>query len=171
MPKVVYINVSFSYHAKMTVTEQIVIRTMSIADLDEVLSIESLFYSTPWKKEHFIHEIHSPVSFPFVLTINGLVVGYLCLMSLFEESQIMNITVSGKYRGKGLAQMLIEFAVKTATEKGAENLVLEVRASNFAAISLYEKNDFVRYFVRKKYYEGLEDAVLMEKSLKYLVQE
>ncbi len=155
----------------MTVIEEIVIRAMSIADLEDVIKIEQLCYSPPWKKEHFIHEIHSPVSFPFVLTINGLVAGYLCLMSLFEEAQIMNITVSSQYRGKGLAQMLIEFAVKTAAEKGADNLVLEVRESNAAAISLYEKNGFVRYFVRKKYYEGLEDALLLEKSLKNQMQE
>jgi len=155
----------------MIVIEKIVIRAMSIADLEDVIKIEQLCYSPPWKKEHFIHEIHSPVSFPFVLTINGLVAGYLCLMSLFEEAQIMNITVSSQYRGKGLAQMLIEFAVKTAAEKGADNLVLEVRESNAAAISLYEKNGFVRYFVRKKYYEGLEDALLLEKSLKKQIQE
>jgi [ribosomal protein S18]-alanine N-acetyltransferase len=155
----------------MTVIEEIIIRAMSIADLEDVIKIEQLCYSPPWKKEHFIHEIHSPVSFPFVLTVKDVVAGYLCLMSLFEEAQIMNITVSGQYRGKGLAQKLIEFAVKTAVEKGAENLVLEVRESNFAAISLYEKNGFVRYFVRKKYYEGLEDALMMEKSLKKQVQE
>jgi ribosomal-protein-alanine N-acetyltransferase len=155
----------------MKASDEIVIRVMTMADLDDVIKVEQLCYSPPWKKEHFIHEIHSPVSFPFVLTINGLVAGYLCLMSLFEEAQIMNITVSSQYRGKGLAQMLIEFAVKTAAEKGAENLVLEVRESNVAAISLYKKNGFVRYFVRKKYYEGLEDAFLMEKSLNDQVQE
>ncbi len=155
----------------MTVSDEVVIRTMTLTDLDDVIKIEQLCYSPPWKKEHFIHEIHSPVSFPFVVTVNGLLAGYLCLMSLFEEAQIMNITVADQYRGRGLAHILIDFAIKTATEKGADNLVLEVRESNTAAISLYEKNGFIRYFVRKKYYEGLEDAILMEKSLKNQVQE
>lgn len=155
----------------MTVTDEIVIRPMAATDLKEVMDIEQICYSPPWKMEHFLHEIHSPLSFPFVVTINGSVAAYLCLMSLFEEAQIMNITVAPQYRGRELAKMLMELAIKTATEKGAENLVLEVRESNSVAISLYEKFGFVRYFVRKKYYEGLEDAVLMEKSLKIQTQE
>jgi len=43
--------------------------------------------------------------------------------------------------------------------------VLEVRQSNVPAIRLYEHFGFVEYFVRKGYYEGKEDALLMEKAL------
>jgi ribosomal-protein-alanine N-acetyltransferase len=149
----------------MTVSETLTIRPMTKSDLDQVMVIERLSYPTPWKPEHFLQEIHSPLSFPFVATINGEVAAYLCLMSLFEEAQIMNIAVAPQKRGIGLARKLIELAIETARSKGAENLVLEVRESNMAAIALYESFGFVRYFVRKRYYDGLEDAVLMEKAL------
>jgi ribosomal-protein-alanine N-acetyltransferase len=62
--------------------------------------------------------------------------------------------------------MLLEWAVGAARERGAEVLALEVRASNHAAIALYEGFGFVRYFVRPRYYEGVEDAILMEKPLR-----
>jgi ribosomal-protein-alanine N-acetyltransferase len=61
--------------------------------------------------------------------------------------------------------MLMNHAIAVATEKEAEVLALEVRASNVAAITLYEKCGFVRTGLRQKYYEGREDAVLMEKRL------
>lgn len=129
------------------------------------MAIEQVSYPTPWKREHFLQEIHSHTSFPYVAAIDELVVGYVCLMSLFEEAQILNIAVAPQQRGRGVARMLMELAVSTARERGAEVLSLEVRESNAAAIRLYEAFGFVRYFVRKGYYEGKEDALLMEKML------
>lgn len=138
---------------------------MAASDLDAVLAIEQVSYPAPWKREHFLQEIHSPLSFPSVAVVGEQVIGYLCLMSLFEEAQIMNIAVAPQQRGRGVGRRLVELAISTARAKGAETLVLEVRESNAAAIALYEAFGFVRYFVRKGYYEGKEDALLMEKAL------
>jgi len=149
----------------MDAAENIIIRPMERTDLDEVLAVEQVSYPVPWKLEHFLQEIHSPLAFPFVAVVDGQVAGYLCLMSLFEEAQIMNIAVAPEFRRKGVARVLLDLAIATAREKGAENLVLEVRESNSAAIALYEGYGFQRYFVRKGYYEGKEDAILMERSL------
>jgi ribosomal-protein-alanine N-acetyltransferase len=60
----------------------------------------------------------------------------------------------------------MDHAIKVARDKGAEVLALEVRSSNISAITLYERCGFVRAGVRSKYYEGVDDAVLMEKNLK-----
>lgn len=142
------------------------IRVMVRTDLDAVMAIEQVCYPAPWKREHFIQEIHSHLSFPFVAQIDGAVVGYVCLMSLFEEAQILNIAVDPARRGHGVARLLMDHAIAVAREQKAELLTLEVRASNAAAIGLYERYGFVRYFVRRGYYEGKEDALLMEKDLK-----
>ncbi len=141
------------------------IRPMTKSDLDGVMVIEQVSYPNPWKREHFIQEIHSHTSFPYVAVLDELVVGYVCLMSLFEDAQILNIAVAPQHRGHGIARKLMELAVSTARERGAEVLALEVRESNAAAIKMYEDLGFVRYFVRKGYYEGKEDALLMEKTL------
>ena len=143
-----------------------VIRPMNETDLDAVLTIEQDSFSTPWRREHFEHEIAAPHSFPFVAECNGVVVGYVCLMSLFEEAQILDIAVAPEQRGRGIARMLMDHAISVAREKKAEVLALEVRSSNIAAITLYELCGFVRTGLRQKYYEGRDDAVLMEKNLK-----
>lgn len=149
----------------MSAPVSVSIRPMAEADLDQVSRIEQASYPVPWRREHFIQELHSPLSAPFVAVRDQEVVGYLCLMSLFEEAQVLNVAVAPEQRGNGIARMLLEVAVATARQRGAEVLVLEVRESNRVAIALYESFGFVRYFVRPGYYEGTEDAILMEKPL------
>lgn len=139
---------------------------MTDTDLESVLAIERASFPHPWRYEHFLHELSSPHSFPFVAVAEeGAVGGYVCLMSLFEEAQILNIAVAPYLRGRGIARALLEHAVAIAREKRAEIMMLEVRVSNKAAIALYERFGFSRAGVRPKYYEGVEDALLMEKSL------
>jgi [ribosomal protein S18]-alanine N-acetyltransferase len=146
--------------------ETIHIRHMIEADLDAVLAIELASFPSPWKRDHFLHEIAAPHSYPFVAECNGMLAGYVCVTSLFEEAQILNIAVDPAIRGRGIARVLLERAFSLAREKGAEVMALEVRASNVAAITLYEQCGFTRTGLRQKYYEGKDDAVLMEKILK-----
>lgn len=150
----------------MHVPSNIAIRAMTEADLDEVLAIEQGSFRTPWKREHFEHELSGGCSFPFVAESDGRVAGYVCLMSLFEEAQILDIAVAPALRGRGIARALMEHACATAREKQAELLTLEVRASSASAIGLYECSGFKRVGVRARYYDASEDAILMEKNLK-----
>lgn len=142
-----------------------VIRPMTAHDLDTVLAIEQRLFPAPWRREHFAHEIVAPHSFPFVAVDNGVIVGYVCLMSLFEEAQILDIAVAPEQQGRGIARGLMAHAIAVALTKDAELLALEVRSSNVAAIALYERCGFIRTGVRPKYYEGRDDALLMEKNL------
>ena len=138
---------------------------MTETDLDAVLAIEAASYSTPWSREHFRNELAARYSWPLVAVEEESVVGYVCLMSLFEEAQILNVAVSPERRGAGIARMLLGHAFRLALEMGAEIMVLEVRASNSAAISLYQQLGFTRVGIRAGYYESIEDAILMEKQL------
>lgn len=142
------------------------IRPMIEIDLDAVMAIEAASYSTPWKHEHFRDEIAARYSMPYVAVEEGCVIGYVCLMSLFEEAQILNIAVSPGHRGRGVARMLLEHAFSLALQQGSEVIALEVRASNGAAISLYQKLGFTRVGIRARYYDSVEDAILMEKTIK-----
>ncbi len=141
------------------------IRPMAEADLDAILAIEQASFSVPWKRDHFAHELAAPYSFPFVAEHAGVIIGYVCLMSLFEEAQILDIAVAPDQRGRGIARLLMDYAIIVAREKRAELLALEVRSTNSSAITLYERCGFVRTGVRSKYYEGRDDAVLMELAL------
>ncbi|OGT98053.1 MAG: ribosomal-protein-alanine N-acetyltransferase [Geobacteraceae bacterium GWC2_48_7] len=143
----------------------LLIRPLAEQDLDQVLLVEQASFPVPWRREHFLHEITTPHSFPFAAVADGVIVGYLCLHVLFETAEILDVAVAPERRGEGIAKLLLEHAEETARSLGAEQIVLEVRASNHAALALYENIGFVRSGIRKQYYEGTEDAVLMEKRL------
>ena len=116
--------------AAMNVLQIFNLRPMTGDDLYAVMAIEVASYTTPWKVEHFRDELSARFSWPLVADEEGNVVGYVCLMSLFEEAQILNIAVSPGQRGRGIARMMLEEAFRLAREKGAEKVALEVRASS-----------------------------------------
>ena len=63
---------------------------------------------------------------------------------------------------------MLQFVIQTATLQRAENLFLEVRQSNRAAIQLYDAMGFHQIGVRVGYYptkKGNEDAIVMAKAL------
>ncbi len=92
--------------------------------------------------------------------------GYVCFSCVIDEAEITRIAVRTSYRREGIATKLIEFLKSYLSEKGCKTILLEVRASNLPAKSLYNKLGFVTYSVRKNYYHNPdEDAVLMSVKL------
>lgn len=149
----------------MSFVSDIMVVPMQCEHLAKVIAIEEVSFTTPWKKEHFLQEIASLHSFPFVAVKFDIVIGYICIMSLFEEAQILDVAVAARYMGKGVGGKLITFAESLALDTGAEYMALEVRDSNHAARCLYEKLGYCEIGRRKLYYDGKEDAILMEKVL------
>ena len=81
---------------------------------------------------------------------------------ILDELHILNIAVNKKYREQGLATMLLK---KIEQIFGCGKLMLlEVRVSNSAAMSLYKKLGFKELYRRKNYYPDGEDAIVMEKK-------
>ena len=151
----------------MSELNSILLRPMVDSDLDDVLRIESASFPTPWKRVHFEQEFVSPYSYPSVAVDknSGAVVGFICLQVLFEEAQILDVAVAVEYRQQGIARLLIGSAEDTARSRGAEVMTLEVRESNISARVLYGKLGYCQSGIRTRYYDGVEDAALMEKRL------
>ena len=75
---------------------------------------------------------------------------------------MMNLVVRPEVRRRGIARRLVQHALSVGASGGARRGLLEVRASNAAAIALYQDLGFVRRDVRRGYYDHpREDAVIM----------
>ena len=89
--------------------------------------------------------------------VEGFVVG----RGMGAEWELENIAVAGAARRRGLGTRLVAELLDRARQAGAHHIFLEVRESNRAARSLYEKWAFVECGRRKGYYrQPDEDAVL-----------
>ncbi|MDA0739517.1 MAG: ribosomal protein S18-alanine N-acetyltransferase [Nitrospirae bacterium] len=145
------------------------IKTAEPCHLDQILEIEQEAFSAPWTRGMFDAEIvGNPFSRLFVAMPIGEqgphegIVGYLCYWIVFEELRLLNLAVKPSWRRQGVARRFVQFALHDAGSQPIERALLEVRASNTAAQSLYDGFGFREYGSRAGYYTNpKEDAMLM----------
>jgi len=132
--------------------------------LKALMPIEEAVYPRPWSIGIFHAEIdlvRTDQRYYIVGKIGDGVVGYAGLLFTPDDAHVTNIAVSPDWQRRGIAtDLLLELAWK-ARERGCDALTLEVRVSNTAAQELYRHFGFVPAGVRKKYYENVEDAIVM----------
>ncbi len=93
---------------------------------------------------------------------DGEIVGYAGLMIAVGEGHVTTIGVSPAWQRRGVGRRLLLALARTARERGAEHLTLEVRATNYGAQAMYHQFGFVPAGIRKNYYaEVHEDAIVM----------
>ncbi len=143
--------------------DDVCIRPMCEGDLDAVMEIEHLCFSTPWSRESFRMEIEENRCARYlVLTVNERPVAYAGAWLVIDEGHVTNVAVHPDFRGKGYGERITRALMKECLKIGISWLTLEVRRSNETAQSLYRKLGFTEVGVRKKYYEDNgEDAYIM----------
>lgn len=98
-----------------------------------------------------------------VVEQSGNVVGFIVGRQVADEWEIENIAVTGAARRCGLGSRLVGELLDHVRSLGGKTVFLEVRESNRAARSLYEKWAFLEIGRRKMYYqEPTEDALLLK---------
>lgn len=144
----------------------ILVREMEEKDVDGVLRIEELSFTTPWSKEAFVLEITTNKLAKYVIVErDGHIVGYGGVWLIIDEGHITNIAVEPQYRGQGIGNFLVEKLIDICKERGITSLTLEVRKSNIVAQSLYKKYGFKECGIRPGYYSDTkEDAIIMWKE-------
>ncbi len=92
--------------------------------------------------------------------------GFLVARSIDPEWELENIAVAAGARRKGLAKRLLDALLARAQETNSQSVFLEVRESNAAARTLYERGGFQQAGLRKSYYTNpLEDAVVYRRRV------
>jgi len=156
------------------------VRRMTLEDIQAVADIEKQCFSQPWSEKSFEDSISREDTIFLVCEENvdsqvlevqeagsaSVITGYIGMYLSFDEASITNVAVSSAYRKKGYGEQLVAVAKLAAKEANAETIFLEVRVSNEPAISLYKKMGFEELGIRKKFYEHpVEDAYIMSCSL------
>lgn len=119
--------------------------------------------------ESILHEL--PEAF-IVAELDGRVVGYtMCKLEFgfsnfrklgfVKKGHVVSVAVLEEHRGRGLGEALMLEGINGVALKKADEIYLEVRGSNTAAIKMYEKLGFETKSRLRSYYRDGEDAYLM----------
>lgn len=100
--------------------------------------------------------------FIFIGYLNDSKIGYIVGHTIHDELNIYNLAILEKYRHKGFASKLLCYAFKHLSME-INSVYVEVRETNFQALSLYRKFGFIEYNIRENYYSfPTENAILMQ---------
>ena len=142
----------------------IVYRRMRAEDVPFISRLEEETFSMPWSEASFLQMIEKEDTDYFVAEEDGRLLGGCGLLLIAGEGNITNVVVAPEVRRRGVATGLLTCLMEAGERAGLTAYTLEVRASNAAAIALYEKLGFVSEGIRPHFYEKpAEDAVIMWK--------
>ncbi|HKS73423.1 MAG TPA: ribosomal protein S18-alanine N-acetyltransferase [Terriglobales bacterium] len=149
------------------------IRSATPADIPVMIQLEKHSATAGhWSREQY-EQVFAAKESPsmrqvsiLVIQVDNKVVGFLAARSVDPEWEIENIAIQGEARRRGLGSRLVGQLIDLARAKGGTAVLLEVRESNRAARSLYEKWAFVENGRRRGYYrDPEEDAILYRLEL------
>ena len=132
---------------------------MNLGDFQEIEPIYNLEFDDFWKPQNLKSELQNVSSKYIVAKENGEIVGFAGIWYSVDDAHITNIVVRKSYRNKGIGSLLLEKLIELAKLK--TSLTLEVNTKNEIAQKLYLKYGFKNLGIRKKYYDGIEDAYIM----------
>ena len=142
------------------------IERLTSEKISGVAELEELCFSLPWSKKA-LELLCNGENVGFVaLDGEKRVVAYGGMVCVLDEGQITNIAVHPDFRRRKIGEHIVSALLGYGEEKGISLYSLEVRESNKAAISLYQKLGFISVGNRKNFYSNpSENAIIMIKNI------
>ena len=142
-----------------------IITKMLQCHVPQIAELEKICFNDPWSENSIASELDNRLSCWLVAIADDKVVGYVGSQTVLGETDMMNIAIHPDNRKQGIATELINALIEALNERGSHSLMLEVRASNEPAKSLYLKLGFEVVGIRKNYYRNpREDALILRKE-------
>jgi ribosomal-protein-alanine N-acetyltransferase len=132
----------------------------------------ALFAPEPWSERLFWSELGQLDTRHYLVALAGPeaagpaveeppVVGYAGLCDYPDEAFVQTMAVAPWAQGQGLGARLLAALLEEAERRRQSTVSLEVRADNAPAQRLYARHGFVRTGVRRGYYAGAVDALVL----------
>lgn len=146
--------------------DNIKISRMTVSDLNEIEDILFSDFDDFWNINTFKSELLNPNSKYIVAKIDNKIVGYAGIWKAVDDVHITNIVTAKNLRKQNIGSILLSNLIEMAkAENGITSITLEVNCNNLPAKKLYEKFGFEVVGLRKKYYNNIDDAIIMTKQL------
>ena len=139
------------------------IRKIELSDLNSIVEMTAQNFIDSWSFDMLKSSYQSDGFFGLIDEENGDVLSVCAFGGVLDERELYFVVTKQSARGKGVAKQLLSLALDNLKDSGINKIFLEVRESNFCAISLYNSLGFVKIAERKNYY-GTETAIIMQKE-------
>jgi len=138
----------------------------SESDMPWILEVEQEEFSPPWTHGSLLSEIYNCDTFFAIARSDNHNLGFIIMRSVVDTGELLQIVVKKNVRRQGIADELLGAMFEHARSNKVTSIFLEVRKSNEAAISFYNKHHFRLVRIRKDYYTApTEDAVEMSRGV------
>ena len=137
---------------------------MTFDDIAAVDALErALFPVDAWPLQMFHDELNQTDTRAYYVAEDpgGRVLGYAGLMCVLPIADVQTIAVAADAEGAGIGSALLTTLIEEARTRGAEDMLLEVRADNPRAQRLYRWFGFEQIHIRPHYYRDGADALIM----------
>ncbi len=153
-----------------------VIRRCESADLPAVIEINMAALPEHYS-DYFFESILKELPEAFIVAeLNGKIIGYIMCkiefgfsnfrkLGFVKKGHVVSVAVLEEHRGKGIGKALMLEGINGAMLRKSDEIYLEVRVSNDAAINMYQKLNFQIKSRLRSYYRDGEDAYLMALEL------
>jgi ribosomal-protein-alanine N-acetyltransferase len=141
-------------------------------DVEALGLLERRCHTHPWTLRHFLDALEDRRTMRiFVLREPAAapgptrgIVGYSVVQVVAGEMHLHNLAIDVAARRRGLGRWLLRETLAWAESFGVEEVFLEVRQSNWAALALYREAAFEAVSVRRGYYDRpREDALVLRR--------
>lgn len=143
------------------------------ADVEALAALERRCHTHPWTLRHFADALADRRTMRvFVLrraageSGSGRGITAFAVVQVVDvEMHLHNLAVDPPSRRQGLGRWLLRETLAWGEAAGVEEVFLEVRQSNWAALALYREAGFEAASVRRGYYDQpREDALVLRRS-------
>ncbi|MDO5484367.1 MAG: ribosomal protein S18-alanine N-acetyltransferase [Desulfovibrionaceae bacterium] len=136
-------------------------RRMDSGDSPAMHALEKRCFSLPWSEEQCRAAFSQKAFAAFGLWRGTALIAYISFYHTADELEILNLAVCPEERRKGFGRRVLRQVLQVACKMDIQNVLLEVRRSNRAAIALYESCGFRQAGTRPRYYSDTnEDALI-----------
>lgn len=139
------------------------IEEMTLSDFEEIKDTLQKDFDEFWTPSILKSELENNLSKYVVAKKENQIVGFAGVIILPDDVEITNIVTKKSERKKGIGKLLLDKLIEIAFGL-KKDISLEVNEENETAINLYKKAGFEEVGIRKKYYNGKNNAIIMTKN-------
>jgi len=119
-----------------------------------------------WTEARVANAIEAADKNVIVVGAPGSLVGFGIMSYADENAHLLLFAVAAAQRRQGVGSAMLDWLETVARAGGVNRIALECRRSNDAARNFYGEHGYHEVSIARRYYRGVEDAIVLQKYLR-----